>query len=210
MPRYSSLMNVATVQTAAGRSFAELSPGEMYERFVKRDASYDGGFFTGVLTTGIYCLPSCRARKPLPRNVRFFPDVESARGAGLRPCRRCHPDDFALGLDPVIEQVEALAAEVDADPSRFPDVQSLLQRSGYGATRLFELFRLRYGLTPAAYLLGARLRLARRLLAETDSTVSDVAFAAGFRALSVFHEHFKRSTGGTPGVYRALNGGKNS
>jgi AraC family transcriptional regulator of adaptative response / DNA-3-methyladenine glycosylase II len=135
--------------------------------------------------------------------VRFFESIEAARDAGLRPCKRCYPDDFARGLDPVIEQVEALAAEVRSDPSSFAGVASLVRRSGYGATRLFELFRLRFGTTPAAFLLQARLETARRLLESAEAPVSDVAYAAGFRTLSAFHESFKRQCGVTPNAYRA-------
>src|SRR5687768_15409947 len=71
-----------------------LSCDEMYERVIANDAAFNGRFFLGVLTTGIYCLPSCRARRPLRTNVDFFENVDAARAAGLRPCRRCHPDDF--------------------------------------------------------------------------------------------------------------------
>ncbi len=180
-----------------------LTSDAMLARFMARDVSYDGRFFAGVMTTGIYCLASCPARRPLPRNVRLFHDVEAARAAGLRACKRCYPDDFAHGVDPVIEQIEALAAEVRAEPSTFSDVASLVRRSGYGTTRLFELFRLRYGTTPAAFLLEARLGAAKRLLTDGDAPVCEVAFASGFRTLSTFHESFKRGCGVTPAAYRA-------
>jgi AraC family transcriptional regulator of adaptative response / DNA-3-methyladenine glycosylase II len=78
----------------------------MLERFMASDAAYDGRFITGVLTTGIYCLPSCTARKPLPRNVRFFSSEEEAKAAGLRPCRRCRPDHWYGGRDPDRERLE--------------------------------------------------------------------------------------------------------
>ncbi|HEX5369181.1 MAG TPA: Ada metal-binding domain-containing protein, partial [Dehalococcoidia bacterium] len=180
-----------------------LTPDEMLARFMARDAAYDGRFFTGVLTTGIYCLASCPARRPLQRNVRFFRDVEAARKAGLRACRRCYPDDFENGVDPVIEQIEALTDEARREPSSFPDVASLVRRSGYGTTRLFELFKRRYGTTPAAFLLDARLTRAMRLLQAGDGPVCEVAYASGFRTLSTFHESFKRCCGVTPAVYRA-------
>ncbi len=194
-------MTATGIDTTATRD--RLTPDEMLARFMARDASYDGRFFAGVLTTGIYCLASCPARRPLPRNVRFFDKVEAAREAGLRPCKRCYPDDFAHGIDPVVEQIEALAAEVRETPSRFPDVASLVQRSGYGATRLFELFRLRFGTTPAAFLQEARVDAAKRLLAEDNAPVCEVAYASGFRTLSTFHESFKRGCGLTPAAYRA-------
>src|SRR4051794_5359554 len=99
--------NGANCTTVAKERFPRLSEAKMYSALLASDAQYNGRFFTGVLTTGIYCLPSCKARKPKQQNVRFFPNVEAAREAGLRPCRKCHPDDFARGADPVLESIEA-------------------------------------------------------------------------------------------------------
>ena len=127
----------------------------MYSRILASDASWNGRFFTGVLTTGIYCLPSCRAKKPRPENVRFFPSCEAAREAGLRPCLKCHPDDFARGSDPVMETIEALVGEIRANPAAFPDARSVVRRSGFGTTRCFELFRQHFHATPADLLLVA-------------------------------------------------------
>ena len=75
------------------------SDEHLYERILAKDASFNGRVLTGVLTTGIYCLPSCPARKPLAINVRFFPDEPAAQAAGLRPCKRCRPDAFYRGED---------------------------------------------------------------------------------------------------------------
>ena len=181
-----------------------MTHAQMYARLLANDASCNGRFFTGVLTTGIYCLPSCRARKPKSANVRFFPSVETARAAGLRPCRKCYPDDFARGADPVLEKIETLAAEIRYAPSRFAGVAAVVHRSGFGATRLFELFRQHYHTTPADFLLRARLAAAKTRLAETDEPVATIAYAAGFETLSVFHENFRRRNGLTPAAYRKL------
>lgn len=176
----------------------------MYARVLAGDASCNGRFFTGVLTTGIYCLPSCKARKPRPENVRFFPTCEAARAAGLRACRKCHPDDFARGADPVLESIEALVAEVRANPAGLADVRAIVQRSGFGATRLFELFRQHFHTTPADLLLRARIDFAKKQLLSTATSLATVAGDAGFESLSVFHEHFRRLNGLTPSAYRSL------
>jgi AraC family transcriptional regulator of adaptative response / DNA-3-methyladenine glycosylase II len=176
----------------------------MYSRFLASDPDWNGRFFTGVLTTGIYCLPSCRARKPRLENVRFFPSCDAARGAGFRACLKCHPDDFARGADPVLESVEALVAEVRADPARFRDARSVVRRSGYGTTRCFELFRQHFHSTPADLLLRARIDTAARLLVAGASPLVEVAADAGFESLSVFHEHFRAFNGMTPADYRGL------
>src|SRR5581483_5669805 len=182
-----------------------LSHATMYARLLESDASYNGRFFTGVLTTGIYCLPSCKARKPKSENVRFFPTVEAARAAGLRPCKKCHPDDFARGADPVLEDIETLVAEMRRAPANFPDTRAVVRRSGFGATRLFELFRQHYHATPADLLLRSRLNAARLKLFDSSAGVAAISAQVGFDALSAFHENFRRVNGLTPGAFRALS-----
>ena len=176
----------------------------MYSRFLGGDPAWNGRFFTGVLTTGIYCLPSCKARKPKPENVRFFPSCDAARAAGLRPCLKCHPDDFARGADPVLESIETLVAEVRAAPGRFADARSVVRRSGFGTTRCFELFRLHFHSTPGDLLLRAKIDDARRLLIDRDTPLTDIAAEAGFESISAFHEHFRALNGMTPSGYRDL------
>jgi len=181
-----------------------LTPATMYARALAGDAAYNGHFFTGVLTTGIYCLPSCKARKPKPENVRFFPTCEAARATGLRACKKCHPDDFARGADPILETIETLAAEIRATPAAFADARAIVRRSGFGATRAFELFRQHYHTTPADLLLRARLAAAKHRLLTTDAPLAEIAFGVGFDALSSFHENFRRLNGLTPAAYRDL------
>jgi AraC family transcriptional regulator of adaptative response / DNA-3-methyladenine glycosylase II len=180
----------------------------MYERILASDASCNGRFFTGVLTTGIYCLPSCRARKPKAKNVRFFPSCEAAREAGLRACRKCHPDDFERGADPVLETVEALVEEVRADPVAFADVPAIVRRSGFGSTRLFELFRQHYHTTPADLLLRARLDFVKNKLRAGNARLATIAGESGFDSLSALHENFRRMNGMTPVDYRDLRKGR--
>ena len=186
-----------------------MTNAHMYARFVAGDASYNGRFFTGVLTTGIYCLPACKARKPKPGNVRFFPTCEAAREAGLRACKKCHPDDFARGADPVLETIETLVAEVRANPANFSDARAIVRRSGFGSTRVFELFRQYYHTTPADLLLRARMTAAKRQLPDTAAPLARIALDAGFEALSGFHENFRRLNGLTPAAYRELRYARN-
>lgn len=181
-----------------------MSHAQMYARLLAGDATYNGRFFTGVLTTGIYCLPSCKARKPLAENVRFFPSCEAARAAGLRPCKKCHPDDYARGADPVLETVETVVTELRALPGDFTDARAVVRRMGFGPTRAFELLRQHYHATPAELLLHARLAAAKQRLVATDETLVDIAFASGFESLSSFHENFLRANGLTPAAYREL------
>lgn len=186
----------------------QMSRSRMYARFLAGDPDFDGRFFAGVLTTGIYCLPSCKARKARPENVGFFPTCEAARGAGLRPCRKCHPDDFARGSDPVLESVEQLVAEVRARPGDFRDARAVVARSGFGSTRLFELLRRHFHATPADLLLRARIGEVRRGLLSGRTPLAALAADAGFESISVLHEHFKRLNGMTPASYRLLRGAR--
>lgn len=181
-----------------------LSPAKMYDRFRAADPAYDGRFFTGVATTGIYCLASCHARKAKRENVRFFPSTVAAREAGFRACQLCHPDDFAQGADPVLETIETVVSEVRADPAAFSNVRAMVRRSGFGPTRLFELFRQHYHSTPAEVLLRARLDRIKTELVTTDRSLAQLAGEAGFASLSVLHAHFRDKFGLTPVTYRAL------
>ncbi|HSR50864.1 MAG TPA: Ada metal-binding domain-containing protein [Acidobacteriota bacterium] len=176
----------------------------MLDRMLASDADFDGRFITGVLSTGIFCLPSCRARKPKPENVRFFGDPESARQAGLRPCKRCRPDLFYKGRDPERERLSQLIADLRREPESCQGVSEMADAAGVGTSKLTESVRRHYQTTPAALLLRFRLQKARRLLLESDHKIADIAFACGFESLSVFNEQFRRSQRMTPSAFRRL------
>jgi AraC family transcriptional regulator of adaptative response / DNA-3-methyladenine glycosylase II len=134
--------------------------------------------------------------------VRFFPTAEAARAAGFRACRKCHPDDFARGADPVRETLGQLVAEIRRSPGAVADVRALVRRSGFGPTRLFELFRQYFQATPAEVLLRARLESAARLLREGRAGLAEIAGTVGFGSLSAFYTQFRRAHGLTPAAYR--------
>jgi AraC family transcriptional regulator of adaptative response / DNA-3-methyladenine glycosylase II len=176
----------------------------MYSRLLAGDPTWNGRFFTGVRTTGIYCLPSCKARKPKSENFTFFPTCEAARASGLRPCKKCHPDDYARGADPVRETIETVVTELRETPARYRDARAVVTRAGFGSTRAFELFRLHYHATPAELLTRARVDFAASQLLATRAALLDGAADAGFESVSAFHDQFRRLTGLTPGDYRRL------
>ena len=183
------------------------SEHELYQVFTARDAAWDGRFLTGVVTTGIYCLPSCSARKPRAENVRFFPGEDEARAAGLRPCRRCRPDLFYARRDPDLERLEGLLAEAAAAPAEFPDAASLAAASGFGVTKLAALTRRHYHATPLGLLQRLRVAWAAERLLHGRERVLDVGFSAGWDSASAFHAAFRRLTGLSPGAYRRLRAG---
>lgn len=180
------------------------SDEHLYERILAKDAAYDGRVLTGVLTTGIYCLPSCPARKPLAVNVRFFPDEPAARAAGLRPCKRCRPDAFYRGEDADLARLESALAMAAGQPAEVPDVNALAKAAGVGLTKLKELVREHAHTEPAAFLQRVRIQAACASLATGQTDLPDLAFASGYGSASGFHEAFQRQTGLSPGAYRTM------
>lgn len=182
------------------------SDEHLYERILAKDAAFDGRVLTGVLTTGIYCLPSCPARKPLARNVRFFPDEAAAQAAGLRPCKRCRPEAFYRGDVAGLARLEAAMVQALADPAAFPEVEALAEAAGVGLTKLKTLFREHAHTQPAAFLQRARIQAACARLEAQGPALADLAAAVGFESASGFHEAFRRQTGLAPGAYRDMLG----
>jgi AraC family transcriptional regulator of adaptative response / DNA-3-methyladenine glycosylase II len=181
-----------------------LDPAQLWPRFHARSEDDDGRFLIGVRTTGIYCLPSCTARKPKPENVRFFEDQESARRAGLRPCKRCRPDRFYSHFDPDLERLVEQVGRLRRAPGEFADVAALAATGGWGLTKLAELVRRHYHATPADLIQGARVAHAARSLAGGSRRTLDVALDSGFESASTFHENFRARMGLTPAAYRRL------
>ena len=174
-----------------------------YELFLARDRASDGKFLTGVLSTGIYCLPSCPARRPRRENIRFFNTPEEAQSSGLRPCRRCRPDWFYRGEEWHETLYEQTAARVREAPAAFGDVAAIAAKAGLSRTALNDLFRVHGHESPGTFLRRVRVDYACRLL-ENGARPADAAGAAGFESASAFHERFLARTGLTPGAYAAL------
>lgn len=166
---------------------------EMERAFFASDATYDGVFVTGVRTTGIFCRPSCRARKPLVENIEFFGSVREALFAGYRPCLRCRPlvgDDTPEWLTPLLETV-------DKDPNRRLR-DSDLRAFDVEPARVRRFFLDRYGMTFHAYCRGRRLAGAIRQLREGEA-LDEVALGSGWESHSGFREAFTRTFGLPPG-----------
>lgn len=177
-----------------------------WDRAVARKGKFDGKFIIGVMTTGIYCLPSCAARPPKPKNVRLFTTEAEAKAAGLRACKRCRPDLYYRGEDENLALFQGLAARVCARPEEFSDASALAREAGVSLTKLGDLYRDHAHLAPAAWLRRTRVkRAAQELLAGKDK-VAEIGFGAGFELELVFHRQFLNQMRMTPGAYRALDG----
>lgn len=189
-------------------SVPALTQAQMLEIFNASDAAYNGQFITGVHTTGIYCLPSCKARKPKPENVSFYATLEDARAAGFRACKKCKPDEFYLGEFAGETLIEGLLEALRLEPARFRNVESVVAASGVGSSKLYELFRIHLHTTPLEVLLAARLEAAQRALLLSDRPVTEIAFEVGFESLSSFNENFRSSLFLTPLEFRRIRDGE--
>ncbi len=167
---------------------------EMERAFYAKDASYDGIFVTGVKTTGIFCRPSCPARKPLRDNLEFFVSVKDALFAGYRPCLRCQPLR-ADGRPP--EWVEKLLAGVEASPERRLRAREL-RALGITPERARRFFQKAYGLSFDAYCRARRLGRSLEQLRQ-GADLDSAAFDAGYESLSGFRDAFGRYFGKPPG-----------
>jgi AraC family transcriptional regulator, regulatory protein of adaptative response / DNA-3-methyladenine glycosylase II len=176
-----------------------------FDLFLARDRASDGKFLTGVLTTGIYCLPSCPAKRPRRENVRFFTTPDEAQRSGLRPCRRCRPDWFYRGEEWHENLYEQTAARVRNAPAAFPHISAIAATAGLSRTALNDLFRDHAHESPGAFLRRIRVDHAARLI-QSGAKPADAAAAAGFESASAFHDRFLAGTGLTPGAYAGLAG----
>ncbi|MGD1048558.1 MAG: methylated-DNA--[protein]-cysteine S-methyltransferase [Candidatus Krumholzibacteriaceae bacterium] len=167
---------------------------EMDRAFRNRDASYDGLFYIGVRTTGIFCRPSCPARRPLPRNAEFFQSAREALFAGYRPCKRCEPLKAAGDLPPWIS---ALLDRVENDTSaRIKDAE--LRSSGLEPAKVRRFFLSRFGMTFQAYCRARRLGRAFDEI-KSGSRLDDVILSHGYESHSGFRDAFFNRFGKPPG-----------
>src|SRR5919202_4715169 len=173
------------------------STTEMYRALVERDRSFEGLFFACVRTTGIFCRPTCRARKPKPENVEFAASIQEALHRGYRPCRVCDPLRGGA-TDP--NWLAPLLAEVTAHADvRLRDHD--LRVRGLDPVQVRRTFKRSFGMTFQAYQRACRLGSAMRALHEGSPTM-DAGLDAGFESDSGFREAFARVFGDTPGRAR--------
>jgi AraC family transcriptional regulator of adaptative response/methylated-DNA-[protein]-cysteine methyltransferase len=163
---------------------------------MQRDRGSDGQFVTGVLTTGIYCRPSCAARHPRRENVRFFPSGAEAAAFGLRACLRCRPDEVTREAK-AMERALALIEGAEEPPG----LAELAAAGGYSPHHFHRLFKRATGVTPAEY---GRARRARGLEASLtrNGRVTDAIYDAGYSGPARFYADAKARLGMTPSTWR--------
>ena len=179
-----------------------------YRAVASRDDRFDGWFFTGVTSTGIYCRPSCPAVRPQRRNVRFYPTAAAAQHAGFRACKRCRPDavpgspEWDTRADVVARAMRLIAdGVVDRD-----GVSGLASRLGYSERHLTRQLTAEVGAGPLALARAQRAQTARILIETTDLPFGQVAFAAGFASIRQFNDTVRSVFATTPsGLRRAAS-----
>lgn len=165
----------------------------MYRALTRRDSAYEGVFFTGVKTTGIFCRPTCKAKRPRAQNVEFFPSVTEALHGGYRPCRLCRPMDGTRPVPPLVEKLRR-AAEAAPD-GRVTDKE--LVALGVEPSTARRQFQAYHGMTFHAYQRARRMGLALRDVRSGRPTV-EVQLDRGYESASGFREAFARVFGAPP------------
>src|SRR6476620_9379600 len=173
----------------------------LYNALSARDSRFDGVFFVGVTSTGIYCRPICRVKTPKAANCRFYDSPQKAEQAGFRPCLRCRPE-LAPGNAPVddaqriaqliVQRLEEGQLDDEAGLETIADQFELSSR------QIRRIVQKELGVPPIQLLLTRRLLLAKQLLTETTLPVTEVAFASGFSSLRRFNDAFNRRYGMPP------------
>jgi len=174
---------------------------DVYERArLARDARFDGQFYVGVRTTGIYCRPICPANAPKSENVTFFPSAAAAGEAGFRPCLRCRPECAPgtpawSGTSTTVRRGLRLISSGALDDG---NIEALAERLGVTSRHLRRLFTKHLGASPLAVAHTQRLHFAKRLIDETTLPMSHVSSAAGYGSIRRFNDAFRKTYGRSP------------
>ena len=175
---------------------ASLDPDTAWAAFMRRDRRWDGRVIGAVATTGIYCKPSCPARRPKREHVVFYATPEDARAAGYRSCRRCKPDE--VGRD---REAVAKAVKVIEQSEETPTLAEVSAAVGYAPHHFQRLFKRHLGVSPAEYARGLRNRRSEAAL-KLNGRVTDAVYDAGYSGPSSFYSDAKERLGMTPSAWR--------
>jgi AraC family transcriptional regulator, regulatory protein of adaptative response / methylated-DNA-[protein]-cysteine methyltransferase len=176
----------------------------MRKAMAMRDERFDGRFVYGVVTTGVYCQPSCPSRPAKPQNVQFFASAARAEAAGLRACKRCQPNSAhhrSTG------RVQAMAEYIDNHANAPLSLQTLARQAHWSPAHLQRTFKAVLGVSPKAYHDAARLRLLKGSL-KAGKSVLEAIDGAGFQSTSRVYARGTRNLGMTPSAYRAGGAGE--
>ncbi|MCF8240563.1 MAG: methylated-DNA--[protein]-cysteine S-methyltransferase [Melioribacteraceae bacterium] len=171
-----------------------------YTALLERDSNFIGTFFVGVKTTGVFCIPTCRARKPKLENVEFFTEVKDVLRNGYRPCKICKPTQNAY--QPPADVSQALNMVKSKPKEKINDYQ--LRKSGMSPEKIRRWFKQHYGITFQAYQRMLRINTAFQEL-QNGNKVIDSAYESGYESLSGFNYTFKKMLGNSPNQIKNKN-----
>lgn len=174
------------------------SEKKMKQAIKRRDKAYDGQFYYGVITTGVFCIPSCPTKAANPENMRFFIDIESAMQAGFRPCKRCSPTGKEARTQKLIKVVRYIEAHIEEKMT----LSQLGEMAGFSPSRLQRVFKEVFGVSPKHYQDAVRMRKFKRSL-KNGKGVTDAIYSSGFNSISRVYGEATRKIGMTPKVYRS-------
>jgi AraC family transcriptional regulator, regulatory protein of adaptative response / DNA-3-methyladenine glycosylase II len=184
-----------------------LDPDACYRALLAHDARFDGAFFTGVKTTGVYCRPVCRARTPRRDSCVFFPSAALAERAGYRACFRCRPERAPghASVDAVSQLVAAATRKIEEGTLNEGSVDDLADSLGVGSRHLRRAMQSELGVGPIELALSRRIALARELLLGTTMPITEIAFASGFSSVRRFNSAYRDRQRMTPSEVRRPN-----
>jgi AraC family transcriptional regulator of adaptative response / DNA-3-methyladenine glycosylase II len=182
----------------------DLDPARCYQAILTKDRRFDGKFFAGVVTTGIYCRPVCPVVPPKFKNMRFYACAAAAEAAGFRPCKRCRPETAPgtpawAGSSAVVTRALRLISDGALDDG---NADALADRLGIGERQLRRLFAQHLGASPADVARARRVHFARSLIDDTNLRITEVALSAGFSSIRQFNHAVRRTFGASPTVLR--------
>lgn len=174
---------------------------EIWNAIVSNDGSYDNKFFYAIVTTGIFCKPSCKSRIPNMENVYIFQNATDALEANFRPCKRCKPTDEHLPDQAWVNQIMEYIHDHYTEPLTLQTIADMCHGSPHHLHRTFKRIS---GITPTEYIQRRRIEKAIEALLETNQSVHEISRSVGIPNTPYFITLFKKLTGNTPGEYRYL------
>ena len=175
----------------------------MWKAVIEKDTNYDGLFYYGVKTVGVFCKPSCKSKDPLLKNIIFFETKQQALDSGFRPCKRCRPD--LDNYEPLADLAKEMKDMIDSYYSERKKLSNKLEQLGATRNHLSVVFKQQFGISPMEYRNEIRLTRAKELLRDTNVPITEIAQEIGFDSLPSFYAFFRKHVGETPKEYRKGN-----
>jgi AraC family transcriptional regulator, regulatory protein of adaptative response / DNA-3-methyladenine glycosylase II len=192
-----------TATSSPPAALAALDRDSCYRALAARDARFDGVFFTGVQTTGIYCRPVCTVKTPRAASCQFYSSAAAAEAAGFRPCLRCRPELAPYALQQNL--AHAVWQRIAAGALNDGDIEGLSREVGLSSRQLRRVLTQHFGVTPVELAQTQRLLFAKKLLQETQMPMAEIAYAAGFGSVRRFNALFALRYGIAPSAIRRAN-----